>query len=140
MVGMVVTISPSFSLYNIVVFPAASRPTIRILISFLPIRLFRRLPNMLPMSTGWLHCFSPSLSLLLSLALSCNKTGAQCGGINSAICGIRSSSSLICGLKLLLRVHAQGLGYVVQRHSGYYAVIMLVNLHLGNGRNCCRMV
>ena len=26
-VGMVVTISPSFSLYNIVVFPAASRPT-----------------------------------------------------------------------------------------------------------------
>lgn len=35
MVGMVVTISPSFSLYKIVVFPAASRPTIKILISFL---------------------------------------------------------------------------------------------------------
>lgn len=27
MVGMVVTISPSFSLYKMVVFPAASRPT-----------------------------------------------------------------------------------------------------------------
>jgi hypothetical protein len=26
-VGIVVTISPSFNLYNIVVFPAASRPT-----------------------------------------------------------------------------------------------------------------
>lgn len=35
MVGMVVTISPSFSLYRIVVLPAASRPTIRILISLL---------------------------------------------------------------------------------------------------------
>lgn len=34
-VGMVVTISPSLSLYNMVVLPAASRPTIRILISFL---------------------------------------------------------------------------------------------------------
>lgn len=33
MVGIVVTISPSFSLYKMVVFPAASRPTIRILIS-----------------------------------------------------------------------------------------------------------
>lgn len=29
MVGMVVTISPSFSLYNIVVLPAASRPTVK---------------------------------------------------------------------------------------------------------------
>jgi hypothetical protein len=36
MVGMVVTISPSLSLYRMVVFPAASRPTIRILISFFP--------------------------------------------------------------------------------------------------------
>ena len=35
MVGMVVTISPNLSLYNIVVLPAASRPTIRIRISFL---------------------------------------------------------------------------------------------------------
>uniref|UniRef100_A0A2P2LC44 Putative adp-ribosylation factor 2 n=1 Tax=Rhizophora mucronata TaxID=61149 RepID=A0A2P2LC44_RHIMU len=35
MVGMVVTISPSLSLYKIVVLPAASRPTIRIRISFL---------------------------------------------------------------------------------------------------------
>ena len=30
------TISPSFSLYRMVVFPAASRPTIKILISFFP--------------------------------------------------------------------------------------------------------
>ncbi|TNN35323.1 hypothetical protein EYF80_054512 [Liparis tanakae] len=36
MVGIVVTTSPSLSLYRMVVFPAASRPTIRILISFLP--------------------------------------------------------------------------------------------------------
>ena len=35
MVGMVVTISPSLSLYRMVVFPAASRPTMRIRISFL---------------------------------------------------------------------------------------------------------
>lgn len=47
-VGMVVTISPSFSLYRIVVFPAASRPTIRILISFLP-KTLKRFANMLPM-------------------------------------------------------------------------------------------
>jgi len=33
-VGMVVTISPSLSLYNMVVLPAASRPTMRIRISF----------------------------------------------------------------------------------------------------------
>ena len=30
------TISPSLSLYRMVVFPAASRPTIKILISFFP--------------------------------------------------------------------------------------------------------
>lgn len=36
MVGMVVTISPSLSLYRMVVFPAASSPTIKILISFFP--------------------------------------------------------------------------------------------------------
>lgn len=53
-VGMVVTTSPSFSLYRMVVFPAASSPTIRILISFFPNRLFSRLPKMFPMVTGWL--------------------------------------------------------------------------------------
>lgn len=52
MVGMVVTISPSFSLYRMVVFPAASRPTIRMRISFFPIRLFRRFPKILPMITS----------------------------------------------------------------------------------------
>ena len=35
MVGIVVTISPSLSLYRMVVLPAASRPTMRILICFL---------------------------------------------------------------------------------------------------------
>lgn len=52
MVGMVVTISPSFSLYRMVVFPAASRPTIRMRISFFPIRLLRRFPKILPMITA----------------------------------------------------------------------------------------
>ena len=36
MVGMVVTISPSLSVYKMVVLPAASRPTIKMRISFLP--------------------------------------------------------------------------------------------------------
>ena len=36
---MVVTISPNLSLYKMVVLPAASNPTIRILISFLPKKL-----------------------------------------------------------------------------------------------------
>ena len=49
-VGIVVTISPSFSLYKIVVFPAASNPTMRILISFLPNRLLKSLPNTPPIS------------------------------------------------------------------------------------------
>lgn len=48
-VGIVVTISPSFSLYRIVVFPAASRPTIRILISFLPHRRSNSLEKVRPM-------------------------------------------------------------------------------------------
>lgn len=48
-VGMVVTISPSFSLYRMVVFPAASKPTIRILISFFPKRFLKRPANMFPM-------------------------------------------------------------------------------------------
>ena len=50
MVGMVVTISPSFSLYKIVVFPAKSSPTIKIRISFLPKRLWKSFANTLPMS------------------------------------------------------------------------------------------
>ena len=41
-VGMVVTISPSFSLYRMVVLPAASRPTMRMRISFLPKRPLKR--------------------------------------------------------------------------------------------------
>ena len=48
MVGIVVTISPSFSLYRIVVFPAASKPTINILISFL-LNKAERLPKSLAM-------------------------------------------------------------------------------------------
>ena len=48
-VGMVVTISPSFRLYRMVVLPAASRPTIRILISFLPHRRSNSLEKVRPM-------------------------------------------------------------------------------------------
>lgn len=53
MVGMVVTISPSLSLYRIVVFPAASSPTIKILISFLPNRPLNKFAKMLPILAGW---------------------------------------------------------------------------------------
>ena len=49
MVGIVVTISPSFSLYRMVVFPAASRPTIRMRISFLPHSLSNSFENVRPM-------------------------------------------------------------------------------------------
>ena len=45
MVGMVVTISPSLSLYNMVVLPAASRPTIRIRISLLANNRLKSFPN-----------------------------------------------------------------------------------------------
>lgn len=48
MVGIVVTISPSFSLYRIVVFPAASRPTIRIRISFFPHSLSKSFEKVRP--------------------------------------------------------------------------------------------
>ena len=51
-VGMVVTISPNFSLYRIVVFPAASRPTIKILISFFPHNLSKSFENVRPMMVG----------------------------------------------------------------------------------------
>ena len=48
-VGIVVTISPSFSLYRMVVFPAASRPTIRMRISFFPHNLSNSLEKVRPM-------------------------------------------------------------------------------------------
>ena len=48
-VGIVVTISPSLSLYKIVVFPAASRPTIKILISFFPHSLSNSFEKVRPM-------------------------------------------------------------------------------------------
>ena len=50
-VGMVVTISPSFSLYKMVVFPAASKPTIRIRISFFPKRLLNNFSKTFPIVT-----------------------------------------------------------------------------------------
>lgn len=50
MVGMVVTISPSLSLYRMVVLPAASRPTMRIRISFFPQSLSKILENARPMA------------------------------------------------------------------------------------------
>lgn len=43
MVGIVVTISPSLSLYRMVVLPAASRPTINMRISFLANSLLKSL-------------------------------------------------------------------------------------------------
>src|SRR5690349_14255579 len=49
MVGIVVTTSPSFNLYNMVVLPAASNPTIKILISFLPNMRAQNFPNACPM-------------------------------------------------------------------------------------------
>jgi hypothetical protein len=49
MVGIVVTISPSLSLYRIVVFPAASNPTMRIRISFFPHSLSNNFENVRPM-------------------------------------------------------------------------------------------
>ena len=52
MVGMVVTISPSLSLYRIVVFPAASKPTIKIRISFFPHSLSKSFENVRPMSAA----------------------------------------------------------------------------------------
>jgi len=48
-VGIVVTISPSFSLYRIVVLPAASRPTIKMRISFLPHSLSKSFEKETPM-------------------------------------------------------------------------------------------
>lgn len=63
MVGIVVTISPNLSLYRIVVLPAASKPTINILISFLPKRPLNKFPITFPM-----------LLLFLSLVF-------QCGGV-----------------------------------------------------------
>jgi hypothetical protein len=55
-VGIVVTISPNLSLYRIVVLPAASSPTMSILISFLPKRPLKRLANIFPILDGW-FCF-----------------------------------------------------------------------------------
>jgi hypothetical protein len=48
-VGMVVTISPNLSLYKMVVLPAASNPTIRIRISFLPKRSVNNFEKLKPM-------------------------------------------------------------------------------------------
>lgn len=52
MVGIVVTISPNLSLYKIVVLPAASKPTINILISFLPKRPLNKFANTFPIFTS----------------------------------------------------------------------------------------
>lgn len=60
MVGIVVTISPNFSLYNIVVLPAASNPTINILISFLPKRPLNRFANTFPI---FVVCYNSSSGL-----------------------------------------------------------------------------
>jgi len=61
MVGMVVTTSPSFSLYKMVVLPAASRPTIRIRMSFLPKNLVKSFEMLRPM-VGSVHGSTKTLS------------------------------------------------------------------------------
>ena len=48
MVGIVVTIFPNFRLYRMVVFPAASNPTIKICASLWTVRLLNNFPNMDP--------------------------------------------------------------------------------------------
>ena len=50
MVGMVVTISPNFSLCRMVVLPAASNPTIKMRICFLPKRREKREEMVRPMA------------------------------------------------------------------------------------------
>ena len=52
MVAMVVTISPSFSLYRIVVFPAASRPTMRMRISFFAKKALEEVCKDIPHASG----------------------------------------------------------------------------------------
>ena len=51
--GKTYTISPSFNLYKMVVFPAASRPTIKIRISFFPHSLSKSFENVNPMFTRY---------------------------------------------------------------------------------------
>ena len=60
-VGIVFTDCPSFSLYSIVVFPAASNPSIKILISLLPNTLDRIFPMLIKLllnlwtNNGWIE-------------------------------------------------------------------------------------
>ena len=57
--GMVVTTSPTCSLYSIVVLPAPSRPKINTLNSFDPHRLEKRLEKKLPVIIGGEHVILP---------------------------------------------------------------------------------
>jgi hypothetical protein len=68
-VGIVVTISPSFNLYKIVVLPAASRPTIKILISDLPKRPLKSCVNTCPI----LKCFGQTSEEYLLQNNMCNE-------------------------------------------------------------------
>lgn len=65
--GMVVTTSPTCSLYSIVVLPAPSRPKINTLNSFDPHRLEKRLEKKLPVIIGGEHVILPFRVLLDSL-------------------------------------------------------------------------
>ncbi len=53
--GIVVTTSPTWSLYNMVVFPAPSKPKMRILISLVPNRPEKRLEKNPPVKTTELY-------------------------------------------------------------------------------------
>lgn len=71
-VGIVVTISPSFNLYKIVVLPAASRPTIKMRISFFPHNRSKSFENVRPIVAD-----SPA-------------RGWRCGFVVEKRCGTRS--------------------------------------------------
>lgn len=69
MVGIVVTISPNFNLYRIVVLPAASRPTIKILISFLPKRPLNKVANIFPMAVvSYVRIWNQRVQLFTNLS------------------------------------------------------------------------
>ena len=72
MVGIVVTISPSLSLYKMVVLPAASRPTIRMRISFLAKSRLNSFVNVSPIMLSYVR------SLLICITFHGLQTNTHC--------------------------------------------------------------
>lgn len=115
MVGIVVTISPNFSLYRIVVLPAASNPTISILISFLPNSPLNKFANTFPMLlvlfylslsfSGGLEGVSPQ-QLIHKLIKNPNLRRTEFGGcscLSFCIVGYVGLSSVVEGYFRLLK-------------------------------------